>query len=144
MLRLEFLDHRIIRLLRVQRIGDRAFDRLVVFGKRPVRERGERREDAAHALRIHDERPHVIRRVRIGFEVGNVIADPLLLRLVPPDLSAVGIPGLAGRIARGAVVHHAAIRRPRPRPVRINAEAGRIVRAAALHLRAGFGPRTAE
>ena len=49
----------------------------------------------------------------------------------------------ASQIARGAVVQHAPIHRPRPSPVRINTQARRIVRAASLHHRSGLGPRAA-
>src|SRR5208337_5084914 len=37
----------------------------------------------------------------------------------------------------------AAIRRPRPSPIGINAETGWVFRSAALHHGAGFGPRSA-
>ena len=57
-----------------------------MFRKWPIGKGRERREDATDTFGIHDERPHVIRRVRIGFEVGHVVADPSLLRLVPPNL----------------------------------------------------------
>ena len=46
----------------MERIEDRALDRLVVLGKGPVGERRERPEDAADAFRVHDERTHVIAR----------------------------------------------------------------------------------
>ena len=49
---------------------------------------GKRHEDAADAFRIHDERAHVILRGRVGLEVGHIVADPSLLRFVPPDLAA--------------------------------------------------------
>ena len=45
-------------------------------------------------------------------EIGNVIADPFLLRFVPPDLFAVRVPRLAIEITRRAVVQHAPVRRP--------------------------------
>src|SRR6266404_1261500 len=124
----------------MQGIGNRTLDRLVVLRKWPIREGREWREDAADAFRIHDKGTHVIRRLRIPFEIRYIVAYPLLLRFVPPNLSPLGIPGLAGGITRRAVVHHTPICRPGPRPVLINAEAGWIIRAASLHLRAGLSP----
>jgi hypothetical protein len=71
----------------MQRIFNGAFDGLVMFGERPVGKGRERRENAAHALGIHDERAHVILGVRIGLEVRDVVAHPLLRGFVPPDLA---------------------------------------------------------
>ena len=71
-----FLDHRIIGLVRVQRIRDRTFDRFVEFRERPIRQRAKRYKETPHTLRVHDERSHVIFRSRIGLEVGNIVADP--------------------------------------------------------------------
>ena len=63
---LNFLTTGIVRLLGMERIRDRAFDRLVVLGERPVREcRPAARTDAAHAFGIHDERPHVVLRLGV-------------------------------------------------------------------------------
>src|SRR5262249_33228627 len=118
-------------------------ERLVVLGEWSFRERCERREDAPYAFGVHDERPHVIRRFRIGFEVWHVVANPSLLRLVPPNLLARCIPRFARRIARRAVIHHATIRRPRPRPVWIDAEPRWVLSSSSLHLRPGFRPRSA-
>ena len=44
--------------------------------KRPFGERRQRREDAPDAFGVHDERPHVILRVRVDFEIGHIVADP--------------------------------------------------------------------
>src|SRR6185369_5092994 len=93
----------------------------------------EWRKDTTDAFGIHDKWPHVIRRFRIDFEIRNVVAEPFPLRLVPPDLPAFVIVRFARRIARRAVVHDAPVRRPRPRPVRVNAETGWIVSTASLH-----------
>ena len=76
--RLELLHHRIVRLLRMQRILDRALDRLVMLRERPVGQGAERSEESADAFGIHDERAHVIFGMRVGLEVGHVVADPLL------------------------------------------------------------------
>ncbi len=75
---------------------------------------------------------------------GTSLPTQRFVRFVPPDLRAIGIPRLAGEIARRAVVQHAAIHRPGPGPVGINAQARRIVGAAALHQRARFGPGAAK
>ena len=61
----------------MQRIADRAFDRLVVLRERPVGESRERPEDAPDAFGIHDERAHVVLGMRVDLEVGHVVADPL-------------------------------------------------------------------
>ena len=96
----------------MQRISNRTLDGLVVLGERTVGQSAERHENASHALRIHDERAHVLFGLRVGFEIGNVVTYPLLRRLVPPDLLARGVVGFAGEIAGRAVVEHAAIGRP--------------------------------
>ncbi len=85
---LVFLHDRIVRLIRMQRIRDRAFDRLVEFGERPIGHGAERNEEPADAFGIHDEWTHVIFGRRIGFEIGNVVAHPLCFAFVPPDLPA--------------------------------------------------------
>ena len=139
----EFLDHRVVRLLWMERILDRALDRLVVLRERSVREGGERREDAAHPLRVHDERPHVLLRRGVHLEVRNVVADPLLRGLAPPDLPPFGIPRLAGGIAGGTVVKHAAVGRPGPRPALMDTLARRVLRPTPRRLVSGFGPGTA-
>ena len=79
----------------MQRIRNRALDGLVVLGEGPVGHRAQRNEDAADAFRIHDERAHVVLRLGVGLEVGNVIAHPLLGGFVPPDLLARRVPRLA-------------------------------------------------
>src|SRR5262249_6428476 len=122
---------------------DRAFDRLVMLGEWPVSERRQRREDASDAFGIHDEGAHVILRRGVRFEVWDVDAEPLLLRLAPPDLPARGVPRLGPGLTRCAIVEYAPVRGPRPRPVRIHAEPRRILRAPALHHRAGLRPRPA-
>ncbi len=55
-----FLDHRVVGLLRMQRIGDRAFEGLVMFRERTVGHSGQRHEYPARALGVHDERAHVV------------------------------------------------------------------------------------
>ena len=54
------LHDRIIGLVRMQWIRDRALDWFVVFGERTVRHRAQGHKYASHALRIHNERSHVI------------------------------------------------------------------------------------
>src|SRR6267378_2051548 len=120
--RFEALGHRIVRLRWMEWVVDRTFDRFVMFGERPIGKGGERPKDSSHALRIHDERTHVIFRLGIDLEVHHVVADPFLLLFVPPDLLSRWIPRLAVRVARRAVVKYAAIRRPGPAPARMYAQ----------------------
>src|SRR6185503_8922499 len=87
-LRLHLFYNRIRGLIWMKRIGDWAFEGLVVFGKRSLSESAERREQAADALGVHYERSHVVLRVRVRFEIGNVIAHPPARGFVPPDLFA--------------------------------------------------------
>src|SRR5208337_4069528 len=129
-------------LLRMQRVHQRTLKGLVVFREWSVVE-AERHEQTSDALGVHDERAHVIFGCGIDFEIRNVNARPALLGFVPPNLAARRIPGLALEIAGGAVIEDAAIRRPRPSPIGINAETGWVFRSAALHHGAGFGPRSA-
>src|SRR5208282_264696 len=77
--------------------------------------------------------------VRIDFEIRHVVAHPFLRVLVPPDLTARGIPGLAIDVAGRAIVKHAAIGGPRPAPCRMDAHAGWIGGVAARGLIARFG-----
>ena len=75
---------------------------------------------------------------------GTSLPTQRLLRFVPPDLAAIGVPGLAVHVAGRAVVHHAAIHRPGPGPVGINAQArtDRRCRAAASAVRLRSTSRT--
>src|ERR1700674_456505 len=115
----------------VKRVCDGALDGLVVLGERTIVEAAERDEDTSYAFGIHDERTQVIFGWRVGFEIGHIVADPGLFCLVPPDLAAGRIPGLAVHVAGGSVIEHAAIRRPRPRPIGIDSEARGIFGSAA-------------
>ena len=92
---------------------------------------------------VHNERAHVILGRRIGLEVGNVVADPALLRFVPPDLARGRIPRFARDIAGSAIVENTAVHGPRPSPVRMDSKPRRIRVVAALRQRAGFGPGAA-
>src|SRR5260370_38194007 len=130
--RLVFLDHRVVGLLGMKRILDRAFNRFVVLGKRTISYSRQRNKEQSHAFRVHDERPHVVLRIGISLEIGHVVAHPLSRGLIPPNLFAGGIPWLAAHIARSAVVHHASIHWPRPGPVGVDTQTRRIVRTAAL------------
>ena len=141
---LKTLGDRVVLLLRMQQVRHRALDRLVVLGERPIGHHAERNEQTAHTLRIHDEGPHVVFGRGIGFEIRYVVPDPLLRRFAPPHLRAIAVPRLTVQIARRAVVKHATVRWPRPRPVRIDAQPGRVVRATTLHHGSGLGPATAE
>ena len=59
-IRLISLHDRIVGLVGMQRVRDRALDWFVVFGERTVRHRAQGHKYASHALRIHNERSHVI------------------------------------------------------------------------------------
>ena len=105
----------------MQEIRNRAFDGLIEFGEGTILHPTERHEQTSDAIGIHDERAHVIFGSGIHFEIGNVDAHPALLGFVPPNLAPRRIPGLAVEITGGAVIENAAIRRPRPSPIGINA-----------------------
>ena len=139
--RFEALDHRIVRLLRMQRIVNRALNRFVEFGERSIGKSCQRRKQSSYALRIHDERAHVIFRFGIDLEIGYVVANPFLLAFVPPDLFSRRIPGLAVHIARRAIVEHAAIRRPGPAPSQMQTQTRRVRRIAPRGLISRFGER---
>src|SRR5579863_5680091 len=118
------LGDRILRTLGMKSVFNGAFRRLIKLRKRPIGESSEGCEDAANAFGVHDERTHMIFRRRIDLEVSDIVADPLLLRLIPPDLRTRLVPRLARNIARGPIVEYAAVHRPRPSPVRMHSEAG--------------------
>src|SRR6202521_434365 len=114
--RLEAFYHRIVGPLRMEWIVDRALGRFVVFGERSIGKGRERPKDSPYALRIHNERAHVIFGLGIDLEVHHIVANPFLLVFVPPDLFSGWIPGIASHIARRAIVEDPAIRRPGPPP----------------------------
>src|SRR5690606_38930172 len=118
-------------------VAERRLERLVVLGERPVGE-GRPSEEPRNAFLVHDERPHAGCRVLVDRIVRRVGADPA--RAVPLDELALWIPRASARIARRAVVEHAAVRWPRPGPVQRLTDAGRIRVVAARHLVAGLGP----
>src|SRR6202041_2803668 len=111
-----------------------------MFRKRPFSKYTDRSEQSPDAFRVHDEWTHVVLRMGIRFEVGNVIANPFSRRFVPPDLLAIRIPRLSIRTTGGPVVKHAPVRGPRPRPVGIYPHAGGILRASSLDLRVRLSP----
>ncbi len=104
--------------------------RLVVRGQRPVLQPGGH-EQRALAVRDHDEgrlpveRVHarrllrpvrgIVRRFRL-VEIGDVVAGPLLLFRIPPDVPLSLRPGLALRVGGSAVVDDAAVGRARRSP----------------------------
>src|SRR6202023_605087 len=120
-------------------IVNRTFDRFVVFRERSIGKGPERRKDSPYALRVHDERAHVIFWLGIDLEVHHVVADPFLLLFVPPDLFSRWIPGLAVNVGRRAIVNDAAIRRPGPAPSRMHTQTRRSGGIASGRLIAGFG-----
>ncbi|CAE6848227.1 hypothetical protein R69658_07031 [Paraburkholderia aspalathi] len=132
-------DRLVIRMQRV--IAERRFKRFVVLGEWPFHQTVAR-EEARHALRIHDERIHAVFRRLIHLEVGNVGTAPRLA--VPRDQLARGVERFAAGVAGSAVVQNPPVRRPRPCPVQRIAYAGRVRVVATAHLVARLSPRTAE
>src|SRR5215217_699528 len=126
----------------MQWICDGTFNRFVVLRKWSISKGREWCKDTTDTLGIHDERTHVIRRFRIGFEIGDVVAYPFLLRVVPPNLTTLHVPRFARRITRSAVVHDTPVGGPGPGPVRVDSKTRWIVSSPSLHLRPGFSPRT--
>ena len=112
LVRFERLGHRIIVLLGMEEVFHRAFHGLVVLREGTIGHSRQRDKETAGAFGRHDEWPHVIFRMGVYFEVRHIVAYPPLLGIVPLDLGAVGIPGLAVQIAGSAVVEDAAVRRP--------------------------------
>src|SRR2546421_2492454 len=121
-------------------ICDWTLDWFVVLREWPIRESRERSKDAADAFRIHDEGAHVVLRIGVDFEIWDIVSNPFLLCLVPPDLPAARVPGLAFHVAGCTVVKHAAVCRPGPGPVGIDSQTRRIFRSAPCKLRSGFSP----
>ena len=109
---LERLGHRTTILLRMEEVIHRAFHWLVVLRERAIGHSRQRDKETACAFGRHDERSHVIFRMGVYLEVRDIVAHPSLLGIVPLDLGAVGIPGLAVQIAGSAVVEDTAVCRP--------------------------------
>ena len=138
-----------VALLAVEGVLDRRLLRLVVGGQRPVGEPVGRVQPAP-PVGLHDERlaagegvlgDRVRRRLVVRplrpREVGHVVAGPLALLLVPPDVGLALRPGPAGRVGRSPVVEQAPVGRPRPPPLgghpallRARLAAGGLVHAA--------------
>ena len=92
-------------------------------------------EETADALGVHAERllpSGGIRSLRAVGNVGNVIAVPHALRLIPPDKCLTGADGLAVLIAGGTVVKHVDVVGPDPCKVRIDAHVAVVFLPAAL------------
>ena len=115
--------------LGVEQVGDGRLERLVVGRHRPV-EQARGRVQPALAVGHHDERVGAADRRHplgvglgavagrlVGREVRHVVARPLALLLVPPDVLLALGPRPALGVGRRAVVEHAAVGRPRPRPL---------------------------
>src|SRR5207247_11207393 len=115
---------RILRLLRVQRVGDGRLDRLVVLGEGAVDHRV--REEPSDALAVHDEwQP---RRRILWAHRGWVIRDIAYpRRAVPLDARPLGVPRLAMDVGGCAVVHDSPIEGPAPGRVGVEAPARALV-----------------
>src|SRR5215213_3654794 len=124
----EPLAHR-VRPLIIDGVLEGRFVRLVVSWEGSVGEACGH-EDPPSSLRLHNEgaiapdgilRDGVVWWLVVGAfgraEVRHVVAGPLSLLFVPPDVFLLVGPGLAFGIGRGAVVDNAAVHRPRPRPL---------------------------
>ncbi len=92
--RLQLLDYRIVRLVRVQRILHRTLDWLVVLGERPIGESPQRRKYPADAFRIHDERAHVVFRIESGLKSGTSFPTQLCAASFHQTCLRVGSQGL--------------------------------------------------
>jgi hypothetical protein len=103
--------------------AQRRVERLVVLRERALGHAGLG-EEAGDAFRVHDERAHAAGGIFVGLEVRHVHAAPVLA--VPGQQRAARIERLAGHVARRAVVHHAAVGRPRPGPAQRVADAGGV------------------
>src|ERR1700694_2625659 len=114
----------------MKRVVNRTLDRFVVFRERSIGKGSERPKNSPYALRIHDERAHVIFGLGIGLEGWHGVAHPFLRAFVPPDLLPRRIPGFAIEIAGRAVVQHPAVGRPGESPIWIDAQPRGVFRAA--------------
>src|SRR5262249_8044259 len=135
---LQLLDYRVGRLVGMKRVLYRAFERLIMFREWAFGKRTKRCKQPRDSFRIHDEWTHVILRLGVRFEVGNVVPHPSPCGFAPPNLTARRVPGFTRWITGSAVVHNATIRWPRPSPILIDSEARRIFCAPSLHLRTGL------
>src|SRR5918995_3532012 len=120
---------RIILDVVVEQVRDRRLDGLVVDRERTVGE-AHGGEEPAEPVAVDDERP-VSRDGVVAFgigawpvirplgrrEIGDVVADPLALLLVPPDVLFLLGPRLTLGVGRGPVVEDATIRGPGPAPL---------------------------
>src|SRR5207245_3899659 len=102
----------------------------------------QRDKEPTHTLGVHDEWTHVVLGTGVRLEVGDIVADPGLLGLIPPNLPPRRIPRLTIEIAGSTVVHDAAVHGPRPGPVRVDAQPGGVICEAQLNHSFGFGTGT--
>src|SRR5258708_40226110 len=80
----ELLDYRIVGLIWVQRILNRALDWFVILWEWSIGKSGERTKDPADSFSRHDERSHVVFGSRVRLDVRDVVAHPTLQCLIPP------------------------------------------------------------
>src|SRR5215210_4311757 len=123
------LYRRVVLDVVVEQVRDRRLYGLVVNRERTVGE-ANGGEEPSEPVAVDDERP-VSGDGVVAFglgtwfvvgplgrsEVGDVVADPLALLLVPPDVLLPLGPGLAIGIGGGPVVEDAAVRGPGPAPL---------------------------
>src|SRR3989442_10511441 len=76
--RAELLDHWVIGLVRVQRVPNWAFDRLVVLREGPNGQTTQRPKYPANALPLPNERAHMLLRSRVDLEAGYLVPHPTL------------------------------------------------------------------
>ena len=135
--------HRVVigqRVVRMQRVvRNRRFQRLVVFGERPLAQPLAGEEVPGAALG-EDERLDVVFRRRGHRVVRHIGTDPAFT--VPPHQCAVRVPRRAVRAGRGAVVENPPVQRPGPGPAEGDADVVRVGIVAPIHHVALLGPGT--
>jgi hypothetical protein len=90
-------------------------------------------EDASDGFRVDDERARAMLERRVGPEIRQIVADPFLLLLVPPE-SARRVPWLVRYVTGSAIVEDTAVHRPRPSPIRVIHAAGIFEREVDSHI----------
>ena len=131
----EHAGDRIAPDLRRIEVDPRRLERLVMHRERSIAHQGAR-VDARRAFLRQDEGSDPLGRWDVDAVVRHVEADPL--RPVPLDQLALLVPRLAVHVRRSAIVHDAAIGRPREGPTGRDAGIARIGGVTARHDVAAF------